>query len=97
MMLERFDEAYDVLFKSAWNAAWQDAAYLNLARIATRKGHVGRSAAAGRKKSLMRNYASHTARHLKAAILRKLRTARSSAYVYWRIADAGYVQPRLPV
>lgn len=71
MMLERFDEAYDVLYKSAWNAAWQDAAYLNLARIATRKGHL-EEALQLVERSLMRNYASHTARHLKAAVLRKL-------------------------
>jgi len=29
MQLEKFDEAFDVLYKSAWNAAQQDGAYLN--------------------------------------------------------------------
>ena len=33
--LSRFDEAFDALYKSVWNAAWQDAGYFELAKIAT--------------------------------------------------------------
>lgn len=78
IMQERFDEAYEAFFKSAWNAAWQDAAYLNLARIATRRDEL-EEALALIDKSLVRNYHSHTARHLKSAILRKLGHAGAAA------------------
>jgi tetratricopeptide (TPR) repeat protein len=71
VMQDRFEEAYEAFFKSVWNAAWQDAAYLNLARIATRRGDL-HEALSLIDKSLVRNYHSHTARHLKSAILRKL-------------------------
>jgi tetratricopeptide (TPR) repeat protein len=67
----RVDEAYDAWYKSAWNAAWQDAAYLNLARIATLR-HNYAEALELVEKSLVRNYHSHVARHLKVALLRKL-------------------------
>jgi len=66
----RFDEAYEAWFKSAWNSAWQDAAYFNLARIEVRKGDF-EEALALIDKSLMRNYASQSARHLKCVALRK--------------------------
>ncbi len=74
-MQEKFDEAFDVFYKSTWNSACQDGAYLNLARIACRKANYT-EALELIGKSLVRNYHSHTARHLKTAILRKLgRTA----------------------
>ena len=67
----RPEEAYDAFYKSVWNAAWQHAGYLELARIAVQRkdfitalGHIGNSIA--------RNCNSHTARHLKALILRYL-------------------------
>jgi tetratricopeptide (TPR) repeat protein len=63
-------EAYDAFYKSAWSAAWQDAAYLNLARLATRRGQYD-EALELINKSLARNYHSHVARHLKTALLRK--------------------------
>lgn len=65
------DEAFDALYKSAWNAAWQDAAYLNLARIAAGKGAY-EEALDLVSKALVRNYHSHVARHLKCTLLRKL-------------------------
>jgi Tfp pilus assembly protein PilF len=68
---ERYDESFEAFFKSAWNAAHQDGAYLNLARIATRKGQYEQALDLV-DKSLLKNYHSHTARHLKTAILRKL-------------------------
>lgn len=38
LMQDKIEEAYDAFFKSAWNAAWQDAAYYAVAQIDTRKG-----------------------------------------------------------
>jgi tetratricopeptide (TPR) repeat protein len=76
--LERWDEAYDALFKSCWNAAWQDAAYLELAYIDCRRGdyekaldHVDHS--------LARNYHGMKARHLKTILLRLSGRAREAA------------------
>lgn len=64
-------EAYTAFYKATWNAAWQDSAFLMLARIdamqrnfETALGHVDQS--------LSRNTHSHQARHLKAALLRRL-------------------------
>lgn len=71
----RNNEAFDAFYKSVWNDAWQHAGYLNLARIATLKGDY-EEALELIEKSVIKNYHSHTARHLKVAILRKLeRTA----------------------
>ncbi len=69
--LQRYDEAFDAFYKSAWNAACQDAAYLHLARIAVRRGNLA-EALQLIDQSLARNYHSHIARHLRTAILRKL-------------------------
>ena len=93
MMQERFDEAYEAFFKSAWNAAWQDAAYLNLARIATRRGDW-QEALNLIDKSLVRNYHSHTARHLKSAIL-QARPYRSRQQLDQRITGTRQIQLRL--
>ncbi|HEY8938048.1 MAG TPA: DUF5107 domain-containing protein, partial [Cyclobacteriaceae bacterium] len=71
MHLERFEEAFETLYKSAWNAAQQDSAYLNLSRIAARRQDY-EEALSLVEKSLSRNYNSHTARHLKTSLLRKL-------------------------
>lgn len=65
------DEAYDAFYKSTWNDAWQHAGYLNLARIATLKKNY-EEALDFIEKSLVKNYHSHTARHARAFILRKL-------------------------
>lgn len=67
---QRYQEAYDAFYKSAWNAACQDRAYLQLARLAVRKGNLA-DALQLVELSLTRNYISHTARHLKAVILHK--------------------------
>jgi tetratricopeptide (TPR) repeat protein len=66
----RLDEAFENFYKATWNAAWQDAAYLNLARIATARGHY-EEALELVSKSLIRNYHSHIARHLRCTLLRK--------------------------
>jgi tetratricopeptide (TPR) repeat protein len=68
---ERHDEAFDAWYKCTWNVAWQDAAFLNLARIACRKNNF-EEALSLVNKSLNRNYTSQVARHLKTVILRKL-------------------------
>lgn len=67
---QQYDEAYDMFYKSAWNAACQDRAYLQLARLATRKNNLT-DALQLVELSLTKNYVSHVARHLKAVILRK--------------------------
>lgn len=65
----RLDEAKEKLYKATWNAAWQDAGFLALARIATQQKQYA-EALALIEKSLIKNYHGHTARHLKAALLR---------------------------
>ena len=81
IMQRRFDEAFDALYKAAWNHAWQDAAYLNLARIATRRNDYDQALELI-DKSLVKNYNSHVARHLKCAILRKTgRVAQASTLI----------------
>ena len=71
MFLERFDEAYEAFYKATWSAAFQDAAFLNLARISVHRNELN-GALELTEKSLSRNCNSHTARHLKSVILRKL-------------------------
>ena len=66
------DEALDVFYKSVWNDAWQHAGYFNLARLATAKGNY-EEALEFINKSNVRNYHSHSVRHAKAFILRKLK------------------------
>src|SRR6202012_2182614 len=65
----KLDEAYDAFYKAAWNDALQHSAYLELARIASSQNKT-EQALALIEKSLIRNYHSHPARHLKAALLR---------------------------
>lgn len=68
---QKWDEAYDAFYKACWNAAWQDNAYLQLACIDCRKGNLDR-ALNHINQSLARNYHGMKARHLKAALLRRL-------------------------
>jgi tetratricopeptide (TPR) repeat protein len=70
-MQDRPDEAFDAFYKCVWNDACQHAGYLNLARIASSKGHF-EEALELIDKSLVKNAHSHTARHAKTFILRKL-------------------------
>jgi tetratricopeptide (TPR) repeat protein len=65
------DEAYKAFFKAAWNAAWQDASYFNLAQIDTAKGDLTKALELV-DKSLIRNWHNHKARHLKVILLRKI-------------------------
>jgi len=66
----RFDEAYDAFFKATWNDAFQHSGFLSLAQIASLKSKWV-DALQLVEKSLVRNAHSHTARHLKAVLLRK--------------------------
>ncbi|MDB5135648.1 MAG: hypothetical protein JWP37_2251 [Mucilaginibacter sp.] len=65
------DEAYESFYKSTWNDAWQCSGFLALARIAALKNKT-HEALKLVEKSLVRNAHSHTARHLKATLLRKV-------------------------
>jgi len=67
----RLEEAFDAFYKATWNDAWQHSGFLALARIATGGGRY-QEALALVDRSLVRNYHSPVARHLKAALLRKL-------------------------
>lgn len=67
----KWDEAYDMFYKSCWNAAWQDAGYYSLAQISVSRGHW-EEALSEIDKSLIRNWHNLRARHLKALILRRL-------------------------
>lgn len=69
-MRGRYDEAYEAFFKSAWNAAWQDPAYLAVAQIDCMKQHWD-MALDNVNHSLTRNWHNHKARQLKATVLRK--------------------------
>lgn len=71
LMQNKKEEAYDAFYKSTWNDAWQHPGYLNLARIAT-MNKAYEAALEFIDKSLVKNYHSHTARHARAFILRKL-------------------------
>ena len=71
LMQDKTDEAYDAFFKSAWNAAWQDAAYYNLAAIDCRRGNFEKALDLI-DRSLVRNWHHHKARQLKVSILRHL-------------------------
>lgn len=74
----RYDDAYDAFYKATWNDAFQHSGFLALARLASRnrepEGALLRpgEALALVEKSLVRNYHSHTARHVKAILLRQL-------------------------
>ncbi|HSC55255.1 MAG TPA: DUF5107 domain-containing protein [Phnomibacter sp.] len=71
------DEAFDAFYKAVWVDTWQHAGYLNLARIAVLKQNY-EEALDLVDKSLLRNYHSHTARHAKVFILRKLKKNKAS-------------------
>ena len=81
MLMGRHAEAYNHLYKATWNDAWQHNGFLQLARIDLAKGDLAQ-ALYHCEKSLVKNYHSHNARHLKATILRKLsRHAEAIAFI----------------
>jgi len=65
----RLDEAYNAFYKAAWNDAMQHSAYLELARIAAAQGKTAQALTLV-ERSLIRNYNSSPARHIKASLLR---------------------------
>lgn len=67
----RYDEAYDMFYKSCWNAAWQDAGYLACSQISMMQHRLD-DALEEIDKSLIRNWHNHKARALKVTILRKM-------------------------
>ncbi|KPV53221.1 hypothetical protein SE17_10900, partial [Kouleothrix aurantiaca] len=69
-MQARWREATDAFYKAAWNAAWQDAAFFELARLAARGGDYPQALALTGE-ALRRNWSHHQARHLQAALLRR--------------------------
>ncbi len=71
MLLGNNEEAYKAFYKASWNDAWQHSSFLQIAKIDLAKGDLHK-ALNHAEKSLVRNYHSHSARHLKAIILRKL-------------------------
>lgn len=66
----RYDEAYGRFYKSTWNGAWQDAGYLECARISTIQGRYD-EALYETERCLCRNYHNHRARTLRAYLLLK--------------------------
>ena len=69
---DRSSEAYDAFYKATWNDSWQHNSFLQLARIDLSKNNFS-EAFVLIEKSLIRNYHSHSARHLKTIVLRKLK------------------------
>lgn len=67
--LGKYEEAYTAFYKATWAAAWQDVAYLELARLATIKKD-NKVAIEHAEDSLNRNYKGHAARNLMIANLR---------------------------
>jgi tetratricopeptide (TPR) repeat protein len=85
-MQGRWDEACDAFYKSAWNAAWQDAAYLALAQISISKAAMSPVKSYAQsidflERSLIRNWHNHKSRHLKAVVLRM--QGRQEAALSW--------------
>ncbi len=72
------DDAYNAFYKATWNDAWQHTSFLQLARIDASKNNFA-EALSLINKSLIRNYHSHSARHLKTIILRKLKNYTAAA------------------
>ena len=70
-MQGRLRPAFDAFYKATWNAAWQDAAYFELALLAARLGEWAQAHDLSTQ-ALRRNWSHHKARHLKIAILRHL-------------------------
>ncbi|MBC8003999.1 MAG: tetratricopeptide repeat protein [Verrucomicrobia bacterium] len=66
----RDSEAYDMFYKSVWNAAWMDNGYFQLACLEA-KWSKWSEALEVIDRSLIRNWHNHKARQLKVSILRK--------------------------
>jgi tetratricopeptide (TPR) repeat protein len=69
--LGKDDESVDAFYKATWNAAWQDAAFFELARISARRGDL-REALQLTQRALRRNWSHQRARHLEIMLYRQL-------------------------
>ncbi len=78
LMQQELSGAYEAFYKATWNDAWQHNGFLALAKIAARRQKY-QLALAHVNKSLIRNYYSHTARHLKAVLFRALQQPENAA------------------
>lgn len=67
----KLTKAYDAFYKATWNDAWQHNSFLALARIDASQNKWDDSLKLI-EKSLVRNYHSPSARHLKTVLLRKI-------------------------
>lgn len=68
-MQRRWQDAFNAFYKAAWSAAWQDATFFELARLAARAGDIPQALNLVND-ALRRNWSHHQARHLKIALLR---------------------------
>ena len=84
MLQSDLDGAYAAFYKSAWNAAWKDPAYLSIAQIDTLRGNW-QAALGNVEQSLIRNWHNHKARQLKASLLRK--TGKREEALQWIVAS----------
>ncbi|WP_225859839.1 MULTISPECIES: DUF5107 domain-containing protein [Chitinophaga] len=74
--------AYDAFYKATWNDAWQHNGFLSLARIACGQ-RQWEDALGLAERALIKNYHSHTVRHLKAMLLRKVgRSGDSQPFIH---------------
>jgi tetratricopeptide (TPR) repeat protein len=67
----KLDEAYDALYRSTWNHAWQSAAFFALAQIDARRGDLY-AALTHCERSLRTDIRNSATRNLKTALLRRL-------------------------
>jgi len=65
------EDAYSTLYKSTWNAAWQNPGFFHLAQLDVKKGKL-ESALEHINLALSKNSYDHKSSHLKIALLRKL-------------------------
>lgn len=83
----RYDEAYSRFYKSTWNGAWQDAGYLECARISSRQGRT-EDALDETRKCLNRNWHNHDARALRALLLYETGKKKESLDLCFESIDA---------
>lgn len=80
LMQQKLNEAYEAFYKATWSDAWQHNGFLALAKIAARQQKY-QLALEHVNKSLIRNYHSHAARHVKAVLLRLLQQPENAARI----------------
>lgn len=87
---ERYDEAFDALYKATWTNAQQEMAFYELAALSARKGE-DEEALAFVEKSLVKNAHSLKARGLKGMLLKRLgRREEAAAWLAQNLALDGF-------